>query len=580
MAFLKLAKQDSRQSPMEGRARWRQVFATDKEEGQGRQWANPRAQGDTQGGSWAQSSVSGSAALKRLVAALRSRAPGGWSDDRWEQTMRHYVGVAYVAIHRICSHYSRAEFQVYQKDDKHQDGMRPVTPDDEPQGDRQCKPYDLVKLLEKPNPLDSFGDLMYRWGQQKLLTGTALTMTVPNRLHYPMELYCIPTCMAIPQATVNPDYPEGYYRIQPVYPYGPFSTYPSPTTTVGAQVDARWMFKFSYPHPLLRYEGYSPLTGMRLEMDTIDGIGRSRWYGMKRSVNPSGVFDMTEFEGSEAFDDDEIERIRAMWEEFQGPENHGALLIPPPGAKLDNSFGQRPIDMDWQQGWDQLAGFLMGGLGITKPAAGMVEDSNYSTLFATLKQLYMVTLEPECDDMAAKLTRFLAPFFGDNLIIKIRAKPINDHEITMQKIDKGMAAKCITKNEVRKALDMPLTQEEWGDEIAGTEAQQEGQPGAEGAEGGMAAMMGGGAPGQPPTQAGAAEAEESPAPEESAQSDEDIEAELDALLEEDLFSEEDEAEKERPKPGALSRGALGPRKHLRRKKSFYQLAMAGIENGY
>ncbi len=578
-------------NPMEGRARWREVFVTHKED----EKKKPGAWAPQQGGSFAASSVTGAAALKRLVAALRSRAPGGWSDDRWEQTMRHFVGVPYIAIHRIGMHLSRAEFQVYQKDDKHQDGMRPVKPDDPPQGDRMCKPHDLVTILEKPNPLDSFGDLMYRWCQQKFLTGSALTFMVPNKLHYPMELYSIPTAMAIPQATVTPDYPEGYYRIQPVYPYGPFSTYPSPNTSVGAAVDARWMFKFQYPHPLLRYEGYAPQTGMRLQLDTLDSIDRSRWYGMKRSVNFSGVLDMSEIEGVDSLNDDEIERLQTMWEEFQGPEAHGGLFIPPPGGKLDQ-FGQRPIDMDWQSGFDQLASLVLGGFGITKPAAGMVEDTNYSILFATLKQLYMVTLEPECDDIAAKLTRFLAPYFGDNLIIRIRAKPINDHEITMQKIDKGTQCKCMTKNEVRKALDMPVTMDAWGDEIAGTEKVEEPPPGMAGGMPGMPMEMPQGAPqaapGAPQEQPVGPDGQpvegEAGGPGEAAAPTGDIDAEIDALLEEELAIGEAEGEQGRPKTGPIGEGSLGPYKsylqlHNRMKpqpaKSWYEWTREVCEHG-
>jgi hypothetical protein len=64
----------------------------------------------------------------RLLEAMRSNAPGGWTDDRYEQTLRHFVGISYVAIHRLCTQLSRAEFQVFHEDPDHPDGRRPVTP--------------------------------------------------------------------------------------------------------------------------------------------------------------------------------------------------------------------------------------------------------------------------------------------------------------------------------------------------------------------------------------------------------------------------------------------------------------------
>lgn len=592
--------------PGQGKTRWREVFSTNKEES-----ARPgRARAPREGGSWAASATGNALALRRFIQAQRSRAPGGWSDDRWEQTLRHYKGIAWLAIHRLMGHMRRAEFQVYIKDKDSEDGQRPVSPDDPPQGDRLCKPYELVDLLQKPNPQDSFGKLMARWVQQKYLTGTALTMMVPNQLGYPMELYCIPTASAIPQPTVNPEFPEGYYRLQPVYPYGPFSTYPSPNAAVGAPLDARWTFKFTFEHPLLRYEGYSPLTGMSLEIDSLESITRSRFHSMKKSVAPSGVLDASEMEGTEQFSDAELERIRAEWAELQGAENHGVLLVPPPGTKYDQ-FGTSPKEMDWQQSWDQVSGFVMGGFGITKPAAGMVEDSSYSTLFATLKQLSMVTLDPECDEIGSELTRVLAPFFGDNLIVVVRTKPINDHDIVMARIDKLMQGKAITKNELRKACEMPVTREKWGDEIAGTEAPQEqqGQPGAGGGMEAMMAGMGGGEQAAQPGQEGGGEGAEgaagpgtdllsSPAAPEEPQAPEapqvpepgdDIDAEIDDLLatldegEEDGAEEEvREVERARPRAGKLAQGAKGPRKSLPapRRKSYYQMAREACLNGH
>jgi hypothetical protein len=158
--------------------------------------------------------------------------------------------------------------------------------------------------------------------------------------------------------------------------------------------------------------------------------------------------------------------------------------------------------MDYASSWDQLTSFVLGGFGITKPAAGMVEDSSYSTLFATLKQLYWLTLEPKVNRIAAKLTRQLATYFGDDLIVEIRCRRIDDHEVIQKEISTGIQAKCMTKNEVRKKLNMPITDEPWGEEIAGTDSPQEqdnnqipGGPAQEpqnapGQDGGLMGMLG------------------------------------------------------------------------------------------
>lgn len=448
-----------------GRALWQEIFgATDKERGMKQPQGLPKPPGAGVNRSLSASSTN---SFMRLLEAYRTKAPGGWSDDRWEQT-RHFTGIQYVAIHRVCLQLSQAEFNVYHKDPNAPDGKREVKEMDPPEGGRLVRPYDLVTLLQTPNKQDSFGYMMYQWGQQLRLTGKSLTWMVPNELGTPMELYSIPTALAIPQPVINPDYPEGYYRIQPVYPYGPFSSYPSPTSAVGSAIPAQWMMEFKYPHPFLRYDGYSPASGLRMEMDLFESIERSRWYGMKRSIQPSAVINFDGAEESQSLPPEEIARIHAEWEnEFQGPENTGKLIVGTPGGKIE-SWGSRAVDMDYQSGWNQMADFILGGgYGITPAAAGMQADSSYSTLFATLKQLNVLTLDPETNYIAGVLTRVLGPFFGDNLIVEIRCKRIDDHDMKFSKVQLLMQSKAITKNEVRKEMDMPVTMEPWGEDMAG-----------------------------------------------------------------------------------------------------------------
>ena len=357
---------------------------------------------------------------------------------------------------------------------------------------------------------------------------------VPNELGTPFELYPIPTAIAIPQPAINPDYPDGYYRIQPVYPYGPFSSYPTPTTAVGAPIPAQWMLSFKYVHPLLRYDGYSPQTGLRLHLDEIEQMDKSRWYTMKRLINPSAVFNFENVEGMQNLPWEEIERIKAEFEnEQQGTENSGKLFVSVNG-KLE-PWGSNLKDLEYKDGWDQLVSFVMAGLGISKEAAGMIGSSAYSVLYAAIKQFHLLTLVPKCSRIARKLTRHLAPFFGDNLIIEIKPARVDDHDITFAKVDKGIAAKCMTKNEVRKLLDMPVTKEEWGEEIAGFEEQPEqpvmpGMPGAAGQ------------PGQP--------GEKKPEAPKVATNGQPMQPKSE---------EKKEEEAARPVPGNMGRGALGPR---------------------
>lgn len=481
---------------------------------------------------------------------MRSRAPGGWSDDRWEQS-KHFVGITYAAGHRVGELLSQAEFQVFRRDRNHPDGKRPVTEDDPPEGDRIVKPYDLVHVLEKPNPEDSFGDIMYRHWQQMLLTGRSLTWMVPNAAGAVVEMYSVPTAIAIPQAVINPEYPDGFYRIQPVYPYGPFSSYPTPSSAVGAPIPAQWMLDIKYPHPLLRYDGYSPLTAIRLHLDEVESIDRSRWYSMKRVTKPSAVLNFDEMEGAGMLPEPEIDRIHAEWEaSFQGPENYGKLIVGTPGGKFE-PWGANPADMEFQQGWEQLVSFAMATFGITKPAAGMTDTSSYATLFAALKQLYWLTIDPFCNRIGQRYTRRLAPFYGDDLIVEVRAKRIDDHEISATKVDKLLTLKGMPKSVIRtalKLLDLPVDT----NLIEELSAAGEQQPGM-----GMPGMPGEQPSQQPGANGGESELALGPLPEE----------EMDAARPENTLGE----------------GSLGPRKRLAKTikvKSMYDRVREACCNGH
>lgn len=385
----------------------------------------------------------------------------------------------------------------------------------------------------------------YRWNQQLKLTGMCLTWIVPNaydanspKEQSIVEMYVIPTAIAMPQPAISPEFPDGYYRIQPLYPYGPFSTWPTPSSAVGAVIDAKWMMRFMYPHPLLRYDGYSPQSALSLQLDALTMTDRSRFYKLKGSINPSAILNMDEVEGMQQLPEEEIERIHAEWENsFSGPENHGRLIVGTPGGHLEE-FGRSPVDMDYPNGWDQLISFNLAGMGMTKSVAFMADESSYSNHWASLKQVNDNSIQPDCDLIASHLTRVVAPFFGDDLIIEIKTARIDDHEIVFNKIDKGIAAKCLTKNDVLKLMDLPVTEEEWGSEIAGYEAPPPGAPGAVPGQPGVAPA---GAPG-----AGAP----APAPPPLAGEGGELKA-----------PDAPEAGK-RPEVGDVSKGALGPRKSL------------------
>lgn len=218
------------------------------------------------------------------------------------------------------------------------------------------------------------------------------------------------------------------------------------------------------------------------------------------------------------------------------------MVVGIPGGKFE-LLGDSPREMDYPSSWDQLVSFVMAAFGVTKSAAGMTDNSAYSTLFASLKQLYWLNLGPKASRIARALTRYVAPFFGKNLMVEVRCKRIDDHEILFQKVDRLVSAKAMSKNELRKACDFHIVKEEWGGDMCGDPSpyekdlaqQQEQEAQAAAAPTSMIPDM------QPADLGGGAGTQEE-TPNEYQQ-----------------YEEPNEVTSSRPNPNTLSQGALGPR---------------------
>jgi phage portal protein BeeE len=541
-----------------GRRLWDRTFGRTKEGDESNFPVVRPTLGASGGGSFGRSITSSTAATIRLIQAMRSMAPGGWSDDRWTESKK-WTDVRYLAGHRIGEQMLQAEVEVFHQVGPGKDDKKPVHPDDPPQGGRLHSPYDLVKLLKHPNNDDTFGELMYATHQQMMLTGMALTWMLPNEGGVPMQLFPIPTALAIPQPAINPDYPDGFYRIQPVYPYGPFSSYPTPSTSVGAPIDARWILRIKYTHPFLRYDGWSPQTALNMEFDTVQQMAESRWNALKKVIDPSAVLSTQSTgeaaEGTAGFPEAEIERMLAEIEnEKQGTSNVGKLFIPPPGWKLE-PWMNNLRDLQYTEGWEQMVSFLMAALGISKEAAGMIGSTAYAQLFAALKQLHWLTLDPLCYRIAQKFTMHLGHFFGDNLVIEIKPKKIDDHEVIFNKINAAQTAVAIKKGEVRKLLDLPLTGEEWEEDMAGDPSPKQEQQMQEEQQAAQ----------QQQQQEGDMAKEQAAKDGELQDKQTQLEGAKEGL---EWVDDKNSVDKERPKTGSLNAGSLGPKmKSLRVKSS-------------
>lgn len=451
-----------------------------------------------------------------LLRNLRANPPGQPTDNRLQQS-QHYHGVIYIAIRALRDAIAAATIKVTKKRLQHSKPLGTVRksvptpgtqPDDQDQEALTDPRHSLVRLIDRPNNQDTFADLLGDLLIQHYLTGSGLLWASCDRRGLPSELYVLPTALCWPQP-LTPEYPKGSWLVTQYYQSGIFGNVPSAVTGAGARVDGRDIFRFKNPHPLWRWDGYSPLTAGNVQLDILEAIDRSRWTAMESGLTTDMVVTAT------GADESQMNRLGSRIKTANaGKENHRkVLLLGTPGEKseIDVQFPhQSAKDMDYSGGWEQMVGMVLALFGIPKSVAGLTSATSYAELYAGLKQFHTNTLVPLAGRLGAFLTKHLAhDAWGEDLAIQVELPTIQNEEQDEQRFEADLANDLVTYNEAR--LKRGYSAVEGGDVLrsvyvagitakAQAKTQQEiqtlyPQPGAPGqpAPGGAAPQGGGGA---------------------------------------------------------------------------------------
>jgi phage portal protein BeeE len=167
------------------------------------------------------------------------------------------------------------------------------------------------------------------------------------------------------------------------------------------------------------------------------------------------------------FDPDEADltRLRAQLEAlYAGPHNAGKILFNPYGSSV-TKLSNTPADMAWCEGWGQLVDFILASYDVPKSVAGLQDSVSYATLYSSLRQFYLLSLNPLLNKIAARFNKHLVrPFFGPDLLLELRGQKIDDENIEELRFANDLKCGARTINERRKYLG--LDPKPWGEERA------------------------------------------------------------------------------------------------------------------
>ena len=410
--------------------------------------------------------VPGTAQRAAYLGALRSPSPSQWTDNRLEQS-QHLVGAVYVAVKVLADQAASAQVNVYR--------LKPEAKSAEDQDAREALPHthELSQFIQHPNTKETGGMLRRKWVNQVCLTGSAISWRIDNGIGTPAELWNIETATAQP-ILPSAQFSDGGYRVTPYYG-GPWMQFPGLLNSAGVQIPSSEILSMGFPHPLIRTEWFSPLTASSLQLDALEAIDKSRWHGMKQSINPSGV---VEVDPSVAFPDQEdLDRLKTQFgEKMGGVENSGRLAVMSPGLTL-KPWSHAPAAMGWEQSWSQLVDFVLSVFGANKSLAMMTTEQSYASLYASLKQFNLFTMCPLLNIISDAINvQIVWPYFGQEYFVEFVPAAIDDEQIKQAEIAADDAVGLYTINERRAMRKKPPV--EWGEIRCQPGSVQEKDPGA------------------------------------------------------------------------------------------------------
>lgn len=407
----------------------------------------------------------GDESRKRYLVNLRRDLPGPPTDNRYTQSAS-FLDVQYAAVMALRNWITGCTLRVTvrgrDEDDRadedepaHRTGRPPADkafrkampsvrsdPRDEEYGPA---PFDhpLAELFEDINEVDTPIDFLSQWTIQKELTGNVLCWLVRDRLGLPRELWVLPTalCTYLPWSD---QYPMGAWR---VHEYRPGSPESGPFAILPAEDVLHYR---AVSHPLYRWDGYSPLTAMARTIDQLNAMSRARKAGLDQGVKPDGVLSV------DGISQPQADRLRQLFtQEHAGPEGFRSVIVTD-GKSVDfTSLTQSLVDLDFQNGWQQVAELSLAAFGVPATVVGLKEPSSYAAYWAIVQQLQVGKLQPDVNQMAAFFNKHVCRKVDRRARLCIDLPRINDLQLQEEQINTDVGACAITVNQLLAIRNRP-----------------------------------------------------------------------------------------------------------------------------
>ena len=307
--------------------------------------------------------------------------------------------------------------------------------------------HPLQMLLNRPNPEMGASKFWQAVVGFLMLSGDTYIERVGPKNKPPLELYPLrPDRMVVLPGNANQR--VGGYKYDVGYDHRDFEN-----------EDVLHIFFWD---PDDDWYGQSPLTAAAKSVDQSNESKAWNVALLQNSARPSGAL-----MAKDIIPDDEFDRLKKELDTYSGNGVGRPMLLE--GDLSWTEMGLSPEDMAWLEGQKLSAREIAIVFGVPPELIGDSSNKTYSNYQEARRALYMDTLLPLLDWFQDDLNNWLAPFYGEDVVIVYDKEGIEAlqeersavWERAFQAIDRGMA----TINEAREMVGMEPAEEEQADKL-------------------------------------------------------------------------------------------------------------------
>lgn len=270
--------------------------------------------------------------------------------------------------------------------------------------------HPLLRLLAHPNPQQGTASFLEALFTYRLVAGNAYLQAVSPAGQPPLELHLLrPDRVQVIAGRFG--LPQGYR-----YTVGEESM----EFPVDAITGASRILHLKDFHPMDDWYGLSPVEAAAYSIDQHNQAAAWNQALLQNGARPTGalVVKMGEGRAGGHLSEDQYWRIKQQIDEqFSGSANAGRPLLLEGGLDW-REMSLSPKDMDFIEARYASARDIALAFGVPPQLLGIPGDNTYSNLAEARLALWEQTIIPLLNGTLEALTHWLAPLYGENLVIE------------------------------------------------------------------------------------------------------------------------------------------------------------------